>query len=506
MDKKLPVTQLSAALSMAVAYYSYPYLSAISIGLYVILVLFALFAAAIAFFRTITSVPSVTHLHRGPAPGLRQMGILVISLAVGFSLGIAARRSVSGPAELGLPVENIRAVRGLLREDPRTLHGGSGFGVLELQGSSGDGGLRVSSRGKIPVFFPAESIPRIREFGRGAEIYTEGRVSQGSMGLLFNATSVHIVNPAPPLESFRTSLRLNLLERFQARQDRQDAPVWGGLASALLLGVRDDLNVDMAEGFRNAGSSYVLALSGMHLAIISGVLAFLIRRPLGIRRASLVGALFIVFYVFLAGFQPSLVRSALMYLMGTVAVWGLLKRNVIALLCMAFIIQLVFQSDSGISLGFIFSYLALFGILTLGESLKCLFRGRLPEIINASLSASLGAFIFTAPIVAIYFDSLRPIGILAGPLLALMAAPFMILSLAALLVSFMPLPLWGILDFILIRLYGLIDITVSLAGQVPGIKISNPVAILVFSGLFTLLALFIHKKDQIYRNKIAAFV
>ena len=504
MDKKLPVKQLSVALSMAAAYYSYPYLLTVSIGVYIILALFALFAAIIAFFRTLR------HLPHGTDTGLRQMGIFVMALAIGFSLGIAARRSVSGPAEFGLPAENIRSVRGMLREDPRTLYGGSGLGSLELQGSGGDDGLRTSARGKITVFFPAESIPRLREFGRGSEIFTEGRVSEGRMGLLFNAASVYIVNPAPPLESFRTGLRLNLLDRFQSRQERyggqgNGAPVWGGLASALLLGVRDDLNVDLAEGFRNAGSSYVLALSGMHLAIISGVLAFLIRRPLGIRWASLVGALFIVFYVFLAGSQPSLVRSALMYLIGTVTVWGLLKRNVLSILSMAFTIQLVFQSDTGIYLGFILSYLALFGILTLGESFRDLFRGRLPEIINASLSASLGAFIFTAPIVAIYFDSLRPIGILAGPLLAFMAAPFMILSLAALLASFLPLPLWGLLDFILIRLYNLIDFTVSLAGQVPGILISNPVHVLIFTVLFTIFTLFIHKKDQVYRSKIAAF-
>ena len=497
-DKELPMPSISSALGMAAAYYSYPWLASLSPSSYLILGLLFLVAVIIAFFRTLR------HLPGGTNSTMHKVAILATALAVGFSLGLAARRAVSGPAEFGIPAENVMAVGGVLREDPRALYGGSGLGVLELALCSGAEGLRASARGNLTVFFPADSIPYLREFGRGSEIYADGRLSEGSLGLLFNARSVHIVSPASPLETFRTGLRINLLERFQSRQGRV-TPVWGALASALLLGVRDDLNVELAEGFRNAGCSYVLALSGMHLAIISGVLAFLIRRPLGIRWASLVGALFIVFYVFVAGSQPSLVRSAIMYLIGTVAVWGFLKRNVLSVLCMAFIIQLLFQSNTGTSLSFIFSYLALFGILTIGERLRVLFRGRLPEILNASLSASIGAFVFTAPVVALYFDYLRPIGIVAGPIVAALASLFMVLALAALLASFLPFPLWDLLDLILTQLYRLIDFTISLAGQVPGIPVSGTLWTLIFSVLFSLLVLFIHKQDQIYRNRIAAF-
>jgi competence protein ComEC len=260
---------------------------------------------------------------------------------------------------------------------------------------------------------------------------------------------------------------MKLLDKFQNRQGA-GIVVWGGLASALLLGVRDDLDTDLSEGFRNSGCSHILALSGMHLAILSGVLVFLIRRPLGIRWASLLGAIFIVFYVFVAGSQPSLVRAAIMYLIGVFALWGFLKTNALSLLGMAFVVQLVFQSQSGLSISFILSYLALFGILTLGEQIRSLFRGRLPDALSGVLSASLGAFIVTGPVVALYFDSLRPIGILAGLVLAPISALFMVLSLAALAASFLPLPLWDFLDFVLTWVYRFLEYLVSLAGQAPG--------------------------------------
>jgi competence protein ComEC len=435
------------------------------------------------------------------------MSILAVAAVAGFSLGIAARRNISGPAGMGLPAERIIAVSGILREDPRTLHGGSGLGFLELRECGGSGGLRASARGRLTVFFPSESIPRLKEFGRGSEIYAEGVFTAGRRGggpPLFNASSVHIVKPAPVLETFRTGLRMMVLEKFQSREGNVP-PVWGSLASALLLGVRDDLDLDLSEDFMRSGCTHILALSGMHLAILSGVIAFLLKRPLGIRWASLVGAVFIVFYVFIAGSQPSLVRAAIMYLIATFALWASLKGVTLSLLGMAFIIQLLFQSETGTSLSFILSYLALFGMLTLGESFRSLFRGRLPDILSGGLSASLGAFIITSPVVAFCFGSLRFIGLLAGLIIAPICSLFMLFSLAALIASFLPFPLWNMLDFILTLVYRLIEFLVSAAGRVPGLSISNPVLVMVFVVVLWGLVLFLQKKDRLYRDNIASF-
>jgi competence protein ComEC len=242
----------------------------------------------------------------------------------------------------------------------------------------------------------------------------------------------------------------------------------------------------------------------MHLAILSGVLAFLLRRPLGTRWASLFGAVFILGYVFIIGSQPSLVRSVIMYLIGTFSLWGLLKGKPISLLCMAFIIQLLFQSEAGTSVSFILSYLALAGILTLGQTLHGLFRGRLPEILSGGLSASLGAFIVTAPVVVLYFGSLRPIGILAGLIIAPLSSLFMVIALAALVMRFLPLPLWDLLDIVLSWFYRIMEYLVSLAGFVPGITFSNPVPVFAFSILFWLVILLIQRQDNIYRNSVAS--
>lgn len=502
--EKLPRPAVSAALGMAASYYGYPLLSSAFPGYYIILGFFFLIVVIVSFLRVFRSIQGAPETANQQALSMNKLGILVIAGAVGLSLGVAARRSVPDRAELGLQAERISAVSGILNDDPRTLQGGSGIGVLKLRLCAAPEGLRASARGNVTVFFPAESIPRLKEFGRGCEIYTDGVFSESERGLLFRAASVHVISPAPALEQFRTSLRVKVLEKFQSRQGRKTT-VWGALASALLLGIRDNLDADLSDGFRNSGCSHILALSGMHLAIISGVLAFLVRRPLGIRWASMLGAVFIIFYVFAAGSQPSLVRAAIMYLIGTFALWGLLKQDPLTLLSMAFIIQLTFQSETGISYSFILSYLALGGILTLGETIRSLLRGRLPEILSVGLSASIGAFIVTSPVVALFFGSLKPIGILAGLFLAPLSSLFMVLALAALGVSFMPFPLWDVFNFILTWFYHFMRFMVSLIGRFPGFSVPNPVPVLTFAIVLWSLLLFIQRRDQAYRNSVASF-
>jgi len=498
-EKNLPMPALSAALGMALSYYFYPLLVSVSWGRFLLLFLLFLLVGIVSFLRALCLFPG----ENVPA-FISRMSILAVAVLAGFVLGIAAGRTSTASITMGLPAERVASVSGVLIEDPRSLQGGSGLGILKLKACGAQGGLRATARGRLTVFFPADSIPRLKEFGRGCEILAEGRLSQGSRGFLFSAASVHIVKAAPALESFRTDLRMKLLLKFQSRQGTRP-PVWGSLASALLLGVRDDLDTDLSAAFRNSGCAHILALSGMHLAIVSGVLAFLFRRLMGMRWASLVGTVFILLYVFVVGPQPSLVRSIIMYLIGTFALWGLLKGKPISLLCMAFIVQLLFQSETGTSLSFILSYLALMGILTLGEDLRVLFRSRLPEIVSRCFSASLGAFVFTAPVVVLFFGSLRPIGIIAGLLAVPISSLFIVLSLAVLVVSFLPLPLWGVFDFMLTWVYRLLELTVSLAGRVRGFSISNPIPVLVFSVLFWLLILFIKRQDDTYRNSIASF-
>jgi competence protein ComEC len=431
----------------------------------------------------------------------REISLSLAALAVGFSLGFAARLAASGPPGLGLVEGEISGLTGTLRDDPRGLAGGQGMAFLDMEKAAGKDGLRASAKGEVLVFFPEESVPRLRTLGRGSRVYIEGAFlppGKGSSGPVFRAKGVHVLATAPAVERLRTGIRLGIVGKFSPYK-------WGGLAAALLLGVRDSLETELAASYRDAGCSHVLALSGMHLAVVSAVIAFLLRKPLGLKAAAILGAVFILLYAGLVGPLPSLERAVLMYLLGTLAVLGAFPRRPAVLLALAFVIQICRSPASGTSLSFILSYLALAGILVLGGPLHGLFRGIAPEVLSRPLSASIGAFIATAGITAAVFGVLRPVGILAGLAILPLTTVFMIFALACLAAAFLLPPLAAPLGTVLSLLYGVLSRIAGLAGGVPGIGVSNPLAVLAASLLVSAALLLAWKRRSEKGNRIAPF-
>jgi competence protein ComEC len=384
------------------------------------------------------------------------------------------------------------------------------MGYLELRSASNAEGVRATARGRVLVFFPAEILPRLRTFGRGAELFLEGAFAEppitGGFGgpPMFRAKAVHITKPAPALEQFRTGIRQTLLDKLSPYR-------WGGLGAALILGVKDNLDSDLAQGYRNAGCSHVLALSGMHLALVAALAAFFLRRPLGIKLASLTGAGLILHYVALVGVQPSLERSAIMYLLGTAAILGFLPRQPLPLLSMAFLIQIIIHPSSGDSLSFILSYLALWGILTVGQISQGILRGRLPEFLSQPLAASIGAYLTTAAVTAASFGMVRPVGLLAGLVIVPLTSVFMIAAIAVLALGFLPVfppglaALMGLTDTGLSALYGLLNRMVSLAALVPGIPAKTWTREFLISLIAVGLLLFLGNRFMQRRQTLAPF-
>jgi competence protein ComEC len=259
------------------------------------------------------------------------------------------------------------------------------------------------------------------------------------------------------------------------------------MALALLLGIRDNLDTGIASLYRDSGCSHILALSGMHLAVLVAIISFLLKKPLGLKAAALTGAGIIIAYCFIVGPLPSLNRAALMYLLGVLAVIGLLKRDPLSILSMAFLIQLVIAPKAGLSLSFILSYLALAGIVTVGELINSTCKGLVPASILQPVSASIGAFIATAGVTAWFFGILRPVGILAGLVLTPLTTLFMVGSMAWLPLDAALPSLSFLLGKPLSLLYDLMEGTAMVASRLPGIT-ANKLLIITLS-LFTIAVL-----------------
>jgi competence protein ComEC len=193
-----------------------------------------------------------------------------------------------------------------------------------------------------------------------------------------------------------------------------------------------------------------------------------------------------------------------MYLLGVLAILGMLKRDMLSLLCMAFLLQIFITPASGFSLSFILSYLALAGILVIGKAINGAFMGKIPVLLLQPLSASLGAFIAPAGVSAWFFNDLRPVGILAGLALAPLATIFMVLSIAWLGLDFITPVLSFLPGKFLFMLYWLMEKIAMLAAAAPGIK-ANPFLVIILSLLITVTILWLERRRRLIAGQLEPF-
>ena len=184
------------------------------------------------------------------------------------------------------------------------------------------------------------------------------------------------------------------------------------LLKALLTGRRDGLDAATVSTFRAAGASHILALSGLHLGMLYGILHLLLRWLGRSRAATLLRSLlqvgFAAGYVAMTGASPSLVRAFLFILLNELA--RLLpgrRRDPLNLFCTALTLQLALSPGVITSLGFQLSYLAMLGIVLVFPRLDAWYpRGpRLDPVrrIWSGVALTLSCQLFTAPLVWMRF-------------------------------------------------------------------------------------------------------
>jgi competence protein ComEC len=90
-----------------------------------------------------------------------------------------------------------------------------------------------------------------------------------------------------------------------------------GLAEALLIGYKDDLDQALVQSYTNTGVVHIIAISGLHLGLIYWLLALLLRPLKNRKKIKWLRPVLIItglwLFSLLAGAQPSILRSALMF-------------------------------------------------------------------------------------------------------------------------------------------------------------------------------------------------
>lgn len=268
------------------------------------------------------------------------------------------------------------------------------------------------------------------------------------------------------LRHFRARCRLQCRRLLYAWKDA------GGLLLALVSGSREYTESTVADAFKYAGLSHILALSGMHLSLVGG-LAFVIgKRVAGARIAEMLQLAAVVFFVWFAGLSPALFRALVCTLIPFVcATLNVRRPDAVVVLSASFLLHLMVFPEHLQSAAFMLSYGALAGILLLSDPIRRLLCARVVPAVSDALSASAAAQLFTAPITIRLFGCLMPVGIVASVAVSPLVTYFLYAGLCGMVVClafpcFAP-AVGGVLNL----LYGAIRILTGFFARFPVLSV-----------------------------------
>ena len=248
-----------------------------------------------------------------------------------------------------------------------------------------------------------------------------------------------------------------LAERIRTRLPGQE----GAVAAALLTGDRSALSPQTAQALRGSGLGHLLAISGMHMALIVGGVFFVLRaigaaaftwsRGSDSAKPAAIGALIVaVIYLFLSGGSIPTQRAFIM----TITVLGavLMSRRALSMhtLALAMSLVLFLQPEAVMSAGFQMSFAAVAALIASYEAWRFRPKRIAPIDKHNPVMAFLGGLSMTSVVAGLatsgfavfHFHRMASFGLL-GNLLAMPVFSLLVMPAGALALVLMPLGLEG---------------------------------------------------------------
>ncbi len=257
--------------------------------------------------------------------------------------------------------------------------------------------------------------------------------------------------------------------------DKENAAV----AGALIVGYRSDLNPELRKSFSETGTAHILAVSGLHLAILFSVLSFIFS-PLEsipyLRPVVKLSVLLILWgFAFITGLPPSVVRACVMItFINFGGVFGRRSFTLNTLAASAFF-MLIYNPLYLFDVGFQLSYGAVLSIILINPYLVGLkeFKSKIMTYFWELTCVSVSAQIGTAPVSLFYFGQFPTIFILAN----LLTIPVTGVLLVLIPLSVLLYPIPGLPDCMFAPVSALTDLFVSV------VKVLNRIPCSVITGI-----------------------
>ncbi|MBL0357748.1 MAG: ComEC family competence protein [Chitinophagaceae bacterium] len=182
-----------------------------------------------------------------------------------------------------------------------------------------------------------------------------------------------------------------------------------GIAEALLIGYTNDLDKDLVQAYSNTGVVHIIAISGMHLGLIYGMLIWLFARVPGIKRSKAAQAVLILsclwLFSLLTGGSASVIRSAVMFSFITVGRMFFKESSIYSSLAASAFVMLCYNPYYLWDVGFQLSYLAVVGIVVFQQPIYNLIYVKNPylDFVWKATALTTAAQLLTFPVCIYYF-------------------------------------------------------------------------------------------------------
>jgi len=294
--------------------------------------------------------------------------------------------------------------------------------------------------------------------------------------------------------TIKYSLRSAFMDKIQGTFTSYLSSRSAKLMTSIFIGQSSYLLEEDVEVYRNMGLAHILAVSGLHIGIISAFIYFFLSN-LGIRRKlnTVITLATIWFYAFLIGFPPSILRANIMF---TILYYSQLIHepyDSINSISFAIFILLLINPYYLFNIGFQLSFMATLSILLFGPRIREAFypyKNKLVSTLSAILAVQLG----TLPVQAYYFNHINPYGIIANLLIIPLLSLGLVLAFLLLFFSLLPFTTFVsfilslVLEVILQWEQALLQLLQTLGPE--GVKIFSPELISIIIYYLMLLGLF----------------
>lgn len=229
------------------------------------------------------------------------------------------------------------------------------------------------------------------------------------------------------------------------------------IAYSALFGEKNFLNEDIYSSFQLSGVAHLLAVSGLHVGIIVGILFGV----LGFFKVKkwprvVIISIFLLLYAYICNFSVSVIRASIMALMLMIA--PLLKREYDSLSAISFAGIIIFFINplSIFDVSFVMSFACVLGILFFSKPIsRALIKAHIPKGVANAIALSVSTMISLVFIMAYFFGRFNLISLFSNliiiPIFTILFSAIFVLAFLSIVFSFVSyafVPINYVLNFI----------------------------------------------------------